>query len=149
MADLRERRNISAREFVKTSTGYDFSVDVDHLPDLESGKVKLTDRMPGGIWASEARHLIAVADLLGCSIDYLLGRDATEPQQKAISCWNTGDPENRGEYIVVYGFVGERKDLVHEAYWDGTRWKMFGKDLPEELVVSTWTPVPREDLGDG
>lgn len=149
VADLREKRNISAREFIKTSTGYDFSVDADHLPALESGKVKLTDRMPGGIWASEAQHLIAVADLLGCSIDYLLGRDAPEPQQKAVSCWNTGDPEDCGEYIVVYGFRGKKKDLVETAYWNGTRWIMYDDELPEELVISTWTPVPRGDLGDG
>ena len=149
VADLRKTRNISAREFVKTSTGYDFSVDADHLPVLESGKVKLTDRMPGGIWANEAQHLIAVADLLGCSIDYLLGRDAPEPQQKAVSCWNTGDPEDCGEYIVVYGFCGEKKDLVETAYWNGTRWIMYDDELPEELTISAWTPVPREDLGDG
>lgn len=149
VADLREKRNISAREFVKTSTGYDFSVDADHLPVLESGKVKLTDRMPGGIWASEARHLIAVADLLGCSIDYLLGRDAPEPEQEPGSCWNTGDPEDCGKYIVVYGFVGERKDMANEAYWDGTGWHLFGHDLPEELVISAWTPVPEEALDDG
>ena len=149
VADLRKKRNISAREFVKTSTGYDFPVNADHLPVLESGKVKLTDRMPGGIWASEAQHLIAVADLLGCSIDYLLGRDAPEPQQETGSCWNTGDPEDCGEYIVLYGFDGVKTDLVDTAYWNGTRWIMYDDELPEDLVISTWTPVPRGDLGDG
>ena len=99
-------------------------MDADHLSVLESGKVKLTDRMPGGIWASEAQHLIAVADLLGCSVDYLLGRDAPEPQQKAVSCWNTGDPEDCGEYIVVYGFRGERIDQAERR----RRWILSGME---------------------
>ena len=40
--------------------------------------VSLNDRMPGSIWAREAKRLIETADLLGCSIDYMLGRDVPE-----------------------------------------------------------------------
>ena len=41
---------------------------------MECGDVNVYDCLPGGLPADNATRLIAVADLLGCSIDYLLGR---------------------------------------------------------------------------
>lgn len=72
---LRADRGVSDADYVKASCGYAYGVNIDRLAEIDSGKkIKLTDRMPGGIWASDAMRLIATADLLGCSIDYLLGR---------------------------------------------------------------------------
>ena len=81
VARLREEKNIEPKDFVKASLGYPYPSDISRLQELEHGRPKLNDRMPGGIWADEARHLIATAELLGCSIDYLLGRDV--PAQPA------------------------------------------------------------------
>ena len=74
---------MSIEDYLRASTNYVTSRDVERLPKMEAGTVALNDRLPGGIWAEEARRLVAVADLMGCSIDYLLGRTSRkEPYPK-------------------------------------------------------------------
>ena len=83
VAALREAKSVSIEDYLRASTNYVTSQDVERLPKMESGTVSLNDRLPGGIWAADARRLVAVADLLGCSIDYLLGRTGRkEPYPK-------------------------------------------------------------------
>ena len=81
VARLRDEKNIEPEDFVKASLGYPYPSDISRLQELEHGRPKLNDRMPGGIWADEARRLIATAELLGCSIDYLLGRDVPTQEE--------------------------------------------------------------------
>lgn len=76
IGQLRKEQNVSAKDCLSVYCGYVRDSDIDRLEKLEAGAPpKRTERMPGGIWAYDAQRLIALADLLGCSIDYLLGRD--------------------------------------------------------------------------
>ena len=118
VGELRAARGISDEDFIRTSQTYVIAKDVERLPKLEAGTVSLNDRLPGGLWPAEARRLAAVADLLGCSVDYLLGRtdtpgivsnldttgDAGTETRDVPSLgtgWRTGDPEEPGTYAVI------------------------------------------------
>ena len=89
VAQLRRERGVSQDDFLRASLGYAYGRDHENLEKQEQGKANTNWRMPGGIWASEAERLIATADLLGCSIDYLLGRtdvrDMAQPEG-AVPC---------------------------------------------------------------
>lgn len=97
--------------------------------------------MPGGIWADEAQRLVATAELLGCSVDYLLGRDAPAPAG-ATGIWKSGEPEEPGYYIAVYDYDNDGKMKTEEMYWNGHGWILYRMPLPEECTVYFWTEVP-------
>lgn len=98
VVQLREERGVSQKDFLKASLGYAYDRDFDNLVKQEQGKANTNWRMPGGIWPGEAKRLIETADLLGCSVDYLLGRtdvrEVTQPEgAAACSCECMADPE--------------------------------------------------------
>lgn len=77
VAQIREERHIGAANFLAASKHKYCIVttgDLAGLTRMERGDVGVSDLLPGGLSADNATRLIAVADLLGCSIDYLLGR---------------------------------------------------------------------------
>lgn len=77
VAQIREERHIGAANFLAASKRkYSLvtSGELGGLTRMERGDVDVNDFLPGGLSADNATRLIAVADLLGCSIDYLLGR---------------------------------------------------------------------------
>ena len=147
--ELRAEKEISAPDFCKASSGYDCKSEIDALSELESGKVQLTKRLPGGIWPDEAFRLIATADLLGCSIDYLLGRTdvkgvAAAPAAAPEKCvnvdtWHTGNPPDPGEYIV-YGFW-DGVEACCMATWHDDVWDMDTVYLDS---VSAWAYPPHK-----
>lgn len=138
---LREERNIPRTVFLKASTGYMFARDSERLEKLEQGQAMENDRMPGGIWADEAQRLVATADLLGCSVDYLLGREAPAA---AAGIWKSGEPEATGDYIVVYDFDHDSKAMIDKMHWDkyDRLWTIFHAPLPDGVTVHLWTEVP-------
>ena len=144
---LREDRNIPRTVFLKTSTGYMFARDSERLEKLEQGQAMENDRMPGGIWADEAQRLVATAELLGCSVDYLLGRDAPAPAG-ATGIWKSGEPEEPGYYIAVYDYDNDGKMKTEEMYWNGHGWILYRMPLPEECTVYFWTEVPDVKIKD-
>lgn len=78
VAQIREERRIPAERFLAASKGQAASIvttiDLAALTRKERGDVGINDTLPGRLAVGDASRLIAVADLLGCSIDYLLGR---------------------------------------------------------------------------
>lgn len=94
VAQIREEKHIGATKFLAASKGRDTSIvttlDLNALSRRECGNVGINDTLPGGLTAGDASRLIAVADLLGCSIDYLLGR--TDVREMA-----TAETEVQGE----------------------------------------------------
>lgn len=146
---LRADKDVSAKDFSKASSGYDFMVPSGDLERMESGAVKLADRMPGGIWAHEAKHLIATADLLGCSIDYLLGRADTPDSAAApaadpgkcvnVDTWHTGDPPQPGWYICRICIDGVDEPQYWRRWFSGKTWKKSGIE-----TVTHWVPVVEE-----
>lgn len=145
--ELRAEKEISAPDFCKASSGYDCKSEIDALLELESGKVQLTKRLPGGIWPDEAFRLIATADLLGCSIDYLLGRTdvkgvAAAPTAEPEKCvkvdtWHTGEPPEPGDYIA-YGFWDD-DEACSMATWHEDGWDMVTVYLDS---ISAWAYPP-------
>lgn len=148
VARLRDEKNIEPKDFVKASLGYPYPSDISRLQELEQGRPKLNDRMPGGIWADEARHLVATAELLGCSTDYLLGRDVPAQPEAAGGGWKTGTPPKPGDYVVVHYFRGSKcpPKQADPAWWNGKEWVMFRMPLPDDVVIAAWTEFPGDTL---
>lgn len=152
VAALREAKGVSVEDYLRASTNYVTSRDTERLPKLEAGTVSLNDRLPGDLWAEEARRLVAVADLLGCSIDYLLGRtDDVNPAKNVPNLgtgWRTGKPDEPGVYATV-GFFPDSIDPFLERYkWDGAQWcfsDSSGTPLTGyDIQVQYWLPIPPE-----
>lgn len=147
VARLRAEKNVEPEDFVKSSLGYPYPGDISRLQDLEHGRPKLTDRMPGGIWADEARHLIATAELLGCSTDYLLGRDVPAQPEGAGGGWNTGTPKDPGRYAVLYLWLDESTSLIVEsAWWTGETWTLYNDPIPGGMDIRYWAKLPEDAL---
>lgn len=160
VGELRAARGISEEDFIRTSQTYVIQKDVERLPKLEAGTVTLNDRLPGGLWPAEARRLAAVADLLGCSIDYLLGRTDTpeivpnlgtteEAGAEAQDVpnlgtgWRTGDPEEPGTYAVIGEDPGSPTQMLERWDWDGKQWTVYGEPAKNYgFFVQCWIPLP-------
>ena len=153
VAQLRRERNVSAKDVVKASLGYAYERNVNRMAEIEGGKaVSLQDRMPGGIWANEAKNLIATADLLGCSIDYLLGRtDRKEVNRGEPECvnidtgWRTGSPDKPGRYCILAAIDDYPDDppVLDKAEWTGADWEAHGSSLADiGMTVAFWVPMP-------
>lgn len=149
---LRKERNISAEDFVTASLGWHYAKDIERLPKLEDGSsVSLNDRMPGSIWAREAKRLIETADLLGCSIDYMLGRDVPGPCTGVApgnvpnlgTGWRTGTPDEAGKYIALVRYRPEASYEPEKYEWTGEMWLDYGEPVePLGILVDYWMPIP-------
>ncbi len=146
VSQLRQARGISKNDYLKTSQNYAFADDVKKLDDLETGKkISLQSRMPGGIWPGEARNLCKVADLLGCSIDYLLGRtNVVDSASSGGTGWQTGTPEKPGLYVTVVILPGDAR-LTKRLEWDGEYWRiprLPDTKLDSDMNVAFWIAMP-------
>lgn len=160
VGELRAARGISEKDFIRTSQAYVIERDVKQLPKLEAGTVSLNDRLPGGLWVAEARRLAAVADLLGCSIDYLLGRTDTpevvpnldttgeagavpENVPNLGTGWRTCDPDEPGTYAVIGEDPGSPTQMLERWDWDGKQWTVYGEPAKNYgFQVQCWIPLP-------
>ena len=147
---LRKEKSISPQEFLEKSQGRVYNGELGNLDALESGKSKISYRMPGGIWPDEARRLIRTADLLGCSVDYLLGREeppAPAPTENVpnLGTWQTGDPVEPGLYAAIADLSGDKESLM--ITWNGEKWEdgPFDYFLSNEKVLC-WYKLPNENL---
>lgn len=106
-----------------------------------SGKLEASSWTPFGtsITVHDVNHLVKLADLLGCSLDYLFGRDVPESGTcTAEPRWQTGEPPEEGEYVVRVEGPGEYgTDIV--IYKDGRWW---GYEAPRKYRVVGWWPMP-------
>lgn len=144
IAQLRAEKGISAKDFLQKSCGFCYEYANIRLEKKEAGKFEETDQMPGDISASTAQRLIATADLLGCSIDYLLGREVPETSSPAASVWHSGNPEKKGEYIVLYwDTIGDL--CVESMRWTGSCWIIYGVEPPEDWSIRSWTEFPNPE----
>ena len=83
-------------------------------------------------------HLVKLADLLGCSLDSLFGRDVPESGTgTAEPKWQTGEPPEEGEYIIRFDGPGEYGT-------DLTRYKN-GRFIGYECYTDIdWCPLPQD-----
>lgn len=152
--ELRKARGITEEQLLRTDRCYCIARELERYKKLEAGGTPniSRDRMPGGIWASEAKRMVATADLLGCSIDYLLGRtDCKEVNRGAPECvnidtgWRTGSPDKPGRYCVLAGFddYPDNPPVLDKAEWTGADWEANGSSLADVgMTVTFWVPMP-------
>lgn len=102
---------------------------------------------------SDVQRLINVADLFGCSIDYLLCRTdvretaQTSPEKEEkvsdSGTWNVGEPTVPGDYILLmrHGHCPTRVEMWE---WNGGQWvddtSMYDPDVDGEILG--WIPMP-------
>lgn len=111
--------------------------------------------------------LIDLADLLGCSTDFLLGRtDVPEinrgeraeagrqiaaPTEEAAAgtirslSWQTGTPPRVGRYFCrVRGNADAAEEPAKEFRfdWDGETWYFCGRPILSGMLVQDWWPLP-------
>lgn len=143
IGQLRKKHGISVEQLYQASKIFYGKSDDKKQKDLESGKTPISagDHLPFhyGFTEINAKALCAVADLLHCSIDYLLGR-SSNPEQSTL--WHTGKPWNIGEYVVFVKYFPWRSACVTIVHWDGNSWLEDGSPLEEEAEVLLWTDMP-------
>lgn len=153
-AKLAENRHIDGKSLMTASRGWSAPDADDEMDKIAKGAKQFDycDRFPGNLDSCSVGHLISVADLLGCSIDYLLGRTdtptiaaapAAEPEKCVnIDTWHTGHPNDPGEY-VVYIRLGctEAADTI---YWTGRDWDNPYADI--EIIAWTYPPKTGDNL---
>lgn len=104
------------------------------------GKLTADTRPPFGyvVGRDAIAHLVKLADLLGCSLDYLFGRDVPESGTgPAEPKWQTGEPPEEGEYIIRFDGPGEYGT-------DLTRYKN-GRFIGYECYTDIdWFPLPQD-----
>ena len=143
IGQLRKEHGISVAQLYQAAKIFYGKSDEEKEKNLEAGKgISATDSLPFhyGFNTSNATALCAVADLLHCSVDYLLGR-SSDPEQATL--WHTGKPWNIGEYVVLVRYSPECSSCVATVHWDGTSWWEDGtplEDMGAEILL--WTDMP-------
>lgn len=147
VGQLRAEHGISEEDYLKAADGYCTISNTEDLRRMESGECRINDYLPGNLYRGTAMALVATADLLGCSIDYLLGRTdvkgiadapAAEPEKCVkVDTWYTGDPPEPGDYIA-YG-LWDGDEACYMATWDDDGWDMGTVCLDS---ISAWAYPP-------
>lgn len=120
---------------------------------LEGNAKKITtlSRLPysWNSYLSDFQGIIAAADALGCSVDYLLLRtDQPTPGASADrangSGWHTGTPEAPGEYVAMTDW-GRGHESPERLRWTQEGWSKKGfvlRDVMPEVNVKAWIEEP-------
>lgn len=111
-------------------------------------KITTTTRLPigRGVYAGDAMDMCRVADLLGCSVDYLLGRSECLAVAKSApdsgTAWQTGNPVAYGTYAAYVEIDGAGEPKLYKLLWDGDEWLLFGDKLGQGVTVLYWSELP-------
>ena len=110
--------------------------------------------------ACDVMRIVAVADALNCSVDYLLGRtdvpeivpelgttqECVENVSNSGTIWQTGEPTEEGVYLLRLSFGPRCYDQYEDWTWDGSRWhddtSWYDPDSDGEILG--WIPMPKE-----
>lgn len=143
IGQLRKEHGVSVAQLYQAAKIFYGKTDDKKEKNLEAGKgISANDHLPFhyGFTDTNAKALCAVADLLHCSIDYLLGR-SSDPEQ--ATPWHTGKPWNVGEYVVMVRYSPEFIACVSTVHWDGISWWEDGTPLEEMgAEILLWTEKP-------
>ena len=160
----RDRNRVSVEQLYKAQKRfYNSSTDDKRQKDYERGVGTFSDNtdLPFG-YSVRASLLITirdVADALGCSVDYLLGR--TEDRESHLSVpvettpvsypgtdwtWNADNPEDPGDYLLIMRDPYNTNLKYEHWHWSGKVWDAEGygthwPDLDGEILG--WLPLPK------
>lgn len=166
----RERSGASIKDivFARGESFYNEFCDDPKQKKMESGEgdygPNSTVCFGYNLRACDVMHIVAVADALKCSVDYLLGR--TEDRQAHLSVpleenpvsnsgatWNLGNPEKPGDYLLILE-DSYSSTLNYEHWnWNGTVWEHAGghgrhyPDIDGEILG--WMPLPKSPYAKG
>lgn len=152
MCSLAKDKRIDAKSVFTACRGWSCSSDCDDMQKYADGQKKFAfnDSMPGTLAYESAKKLIATADLLGCSIDYLLGRTdtptlAAAPAAAPEKCvqfdtWHTAPPDDPGEYVVYISLSGMY--AADTICWTGRDWDNPYAD--SDVIAWTYPPDAEE-----
>ena len=158
----RKANNVSVQKLYSAQKKiYSASIDDPKQDAMESGKAKYSPNtyLPFGysMDAASVMKIRDVADALGCSIDYLLGRtdrmevvsdSGTDASRENVSNpgtgWQTGEPEECGTYLICL-YSEDWLGPQYESWnWNGTYWEDFtGPHNPEiDGEIKGWISAP-------
>lgn len=164
IGEARRENGISVKNlFEAQKRFYSESIDDPKQEKMESGmgEYSPSTHLPFGVnvRAADAMKMVAVADALHCSIDYLLGRTErmelvsdsdTKPEAKEVvsysdATWQTDDPDEVGDYLLIIKDPYEEAPKYERGHWDGKEWRgeygLFYPDIDGE--VKGWIPMPK------
>ena len=151
----RRESNTCVKRYMKAVDMFYSKSDDQKYKELEAGNAKISPYtlLPYGYSFSiaDARRLIAAADCLGVSLDYLFGRTET-PETKTgggepPTVWHTGSPRKSGDYLVKLALDDGtiRNVLYYDKYTGKWSWSMGEKLDETAALVMGWIPLPEED----
>lgn len=92
----------------------------------------------------QAKDLIVNAELLGCSVDFLLGRPSQSASLPALPegepRWMEGEPTKAGRYWVRIDMHDGCGLWTEDMRWTGEQWR----GLVDDSEVVGWWPLPEE-----
>ena len=152
----------SVKQIMDAADKYYTPNDDKQYRNLENGLEKITPstHLPYSynFFVTDARRLVAIADCLGCSLDYLFCRTdeprckAAEPVASATvpaAAWSTGKPPMSGAYVVKLAW-GEEPDDIIQTFLDydcyNGVWSFeFGEPLDTSVAdVIGWMKLPED-----
>lgn len=165
----RERSGAAIKDivFARGESFYNEFCDDPKQKKMESGE---GDYSPNStvcfgynLHASDVMHIVAVADVLQCSVDYLLGR--TEERQSHLSMpvqeipvsypgttWQTDDPEEAGDYLLILQDPYSPNLKYEHWHWSGKVWDAegYGTHYPDiDGEILGWTRLPKSPYAKG
>lgn len=146
-AKARARAGLSVKEAREAQGDYYSSWMDDDYRKYESGEAEGASTMlPLPLTLGDIRNIVALADRLDCSVDYLLCRsNELRPSSTALT-WREGLPERSGWYAATFDCEGiEIRDL---AWYDNCLGKFYFDEpctRSIEATCSGWYPIPEGD----
>lgn len=147
---LRQQTGKSVQDVMHASKMYYGKSDEKKYQDHEDGYAKITvgTALPYSYncGLSDVERLVALADLFGCSLDFMLCR--TDVPQIAtgseLTCKKT-DPEKTGDYLLILD-QGYGTRTYEKWTWDGCVWKdcVGSHDPMIDGEIIGWIPLPKE-----
>ena len=157
----RERSGCSIKDIV-LARGENFYNEICDDPKQKKMEAGEGDYSPNStvcfgynLRACDVMHIVAVADVLQCSIDYLLGRTDDQeshlrnplpqnPVSDSGTFWKTDDPDEPGEYILMLQSGGCNPQYENWK-WNGEVWYDWsGKHDPNlDGEIKGWIPIPK------
>lgn len=160
----RKQNGVSVEAIVKArgENFYNESYDDPKQQKMENGEGCYTPNslvsMGYEVTAANLMRVVAVADTLHCSVDYLLGRtermelvsnsDTNPKSEENVSDsgigWKFGTPSSLGEYIVLVQFSKISRLTHQKMAWNGSGWEAHGEPFEfDDAQITYWIPMPQ------
>ena len=131
---------------------YSKAHDDERVAAKENGTAKLNvnANLPYGynFNLEDMNKLTGIADLFGCSVDYLLCRtdqpnyDQSMPAQQ---CWYHGQPSEPLDAVAKFKIDGKESPTISITRWTGAQWVFRNTRATIDAVCVGWFPLPADE----